>query len=368
MYSFVGMLKYVYICKMFEISDHIEYLLTQHDCVIVPELGAFIARYRSAVFSSDKQSVSPPVRLIGFNPELIHNDGLLAGSLSRVKNISFEEACLLIGQEVDEIKRQLTAASEKIVLGALGTLSLNPEGHLLFDPKEEIPFLTDSFGMEPVEILPLAALYKEEPAAVSVRPHNPDVYYIPVSKRFVRRVAAAVAVIVMLMSISTPIDDANAPINYAGLISSGFLETTPLSPDRIDRAIQAEEELTHRSESVPVRAESPEIAVPAAVKTDSVPVSAGTAPVAHRPKTGNGKRYYIIVASLPTREAAVQQQSNFKKMGIQETEILDNGSKVRLYIDSFSDKRQAEEYLETVRSSSPHLKNAWLLAARNRSV
>ena len=349
---------------MFEISDHIEFLLTQHDCVVVPDLGAFITRYRSAVFSPDKQTLLPPARLIGFNPELVHNDGLLAGSLSRIKNISFEEAMLIVGQEVTAIRKRLAGGETVFSFGNLGSFSLNPEGNILFEPAKEIPFLMDAYSMLPVQLVPLSALIRKEPAVAVVKPHNPDVYYIPVSRRFIRRFTAAAAIILLLMFVSTPIDDADAPVNYAALVSSGLLDTS-LQPDDVDRTLQSAEETGLRDAValLPGNTRLPVEPSPAAEanaeKIQTPEVAAVTTP------SRSGKRYYIVIASLPTREAAVKQQAHFEKLGIRGAEILDSGSKFRLYIDSFSDKHEAESFLEAVRTSSSHLQNAWLLAARS---
>ena len=61
---------------MIELSKHIEVLLLENDCVIVPGLGGFIAHKRQAAYSIQKGEFMPPLRTIGFNPQLIMNDGL----------------------------------------------------------------------------------------------------------------------------------------------------------------------------------------------------------------------------------------------------------------------------------------------------
>ena len=64
-----------YFCNMIELSKHIEVLLLENDCVIVPGLGGFIAHKRQAAYSIQKGEFMPPLRTIGFNPQLIMNDG-----------------------------------------------------------------------------------------------------------------------------------------------------------------------------------------------------------------------------------------------------------------------------------------------------
>ena len=65
---------------MIELAKHIEVLLLENDCVIVPGLGGFIAHRRQASFSERTGEFQPPLRTIGFNPQLVMNDGLLVQS------------------------------------------------------------------------------------------------------------------------------------------------------------------------------------------------------------------------------------------------------------------------------------------------
>lgn len=65
---------------MFSIIEHIEYLMTRHDCVTVPGWGAFIANYSIAEYDAVHEVFTRPCRTIGFNASVSHNDGLLVQS------------------------------------------------------------------------------------------------------------------------------------------------------------------------------------------------------------------------------------------------------------------------------------------------
>ena len=62
---------------MIELARHIEILLLENDCVIVPELGGFIAHYQPAHYEENEGVYVPPIRTVGFNSQLTMNDGLL---------------------------------------------------------------------------------------------------------------------------------------------------------------------------------------------------------------------------------------------------------------------------------------------------
>ena len=63
------------------ISFHIAYLLTQHEYVIVPGLGAFVVSLPEKDKTSRWGILSPPVYSLEFDQELKHDDGLLANSI-----------------------------------------------------------------------------------------------------------------------------------------------------------------------------------------------------------------------------------------------------------------------------------------------
>ena len=71
---------------MIDIAQHIEYLLLHHDCVVVPGLGAFIVNDENARYDSGSHSFMPPVRTVGFNPEVRHNDAMLIGGTHGSRN------------------------------------------------------------------------------------------------------------------------------------------------------------------------------------------------------------------------------------------------------------------------------------------
>ena len=106
---------------MISILDHIEYLMTEHDCVIVPGLGAFISQY-SVSKNAETGIVESVKRNIAFNRSVDYNDGLLINSLMRRENISFERAKSEIDNYVRALYGQLKYEGE-VPVGRLGFFS-----------------------------------------------------------------------------------------------------------------------------------------------------------------------------------------------------------------------------------------------------
>ena len=76
---------------MNNVVRHIEYLLTRHDCVVVPGWGAWIVQSVSAAVIGNAAPI-PPRKWLSFNAALSHNDGMLAHSLMRAEGCSYDEA------------------------------------------------------------------------------------------------------------------------------------------------------------------------------------------------------------------------------------------------------------------------------------
>ena len=62
---------------MNELSRHIEVLLFENDCVIIPNFGGFVTHYTPSKRDVKENLFIPPTRVIGFNDQLKLNDGLL---------------------------------------------------------------------------------------------------------------------------------------------------------------------------------------------------------------------------------------------------------------------------------------------------
>ena len=76
---------------MIELAQHIEALLLENDCVIVPNFGGFVAHYAPATYVKEENLFLPPTRTIGFNPQLKLNDGVLVQSYMS----AYDTSCLL---------------------------------------------------------------------------------------------------------------------------------------------------------------------------------------------------------------------------------------------------------------------------------
>ncbi len=133
-----------------QLEKNISQLLYCHDCVIVPEFGGFVANYRSAWVDELRQKVHPPSKEIGFNQNLKRNDGLLVDHLAQAKKISFDEAGMLIAEEVGLWNQRLKEG--RLDLNGVGGLYYDRANNLHFDPDRNNNYLTAAFGMGAVQL------------------------------------------------------------------------------------------------------------------------------------------------------------------------------------------------------------------------
>ena len=143
---------------MLAITKHIEYLLTEHDCVLIPGLGGFVLQDRPARFSTEENIFYPPTRSIVFNPTLTYNDGLLAASFMRAQHISYEQASQCIEQEIATLHALLQKAGNRVAFGNLGCFLLTGDNTLTFEPSPDYLLNLNHFGLPTLSLLPVKEL------------------------------------------------------------------------------------------------------------------------------------------------------------------------------------------------------------------
>lgn len=139
-----------------EIERHIEILLLDNDCVIVPGLGGFTAHHVEARFDESDDVFLPPLRTLGFNQQLKINDSLLVQSYIEAYDISYPEALRRIEGEVEELRQRL-ANDGYYEMTDIGVLEMNEDGNIIFTPCEAGILTPELYGLSSFEMQPLMA-------------------------------------------------------------------------------------------------------------------------------------------------------------------------------------------------------------------
>ena len=148
------------------LENYISDLLYRYDCVTIPEFGAFLTKKVSAKVHETTHAFYPPKKVLSFNEQLQHNDGLLASYISEVEKTPYEMASQKINDQVKSIKSSLVQG-KTLTLQNIGDLSLNSDGKIVFEPSYHINYLTDSFGLSQFTSTSVSReVYKEEVEAI----------------------------------------------------------------------------------------------------------------------------------------------------------------------------------------------------------
>lgn len=131
------------------LATYIKDLLYRYECVIVPDFGGFITNKVSAKIDQSSHTFYPPTKQLGFNHHLTHNDGLLANYVASAENLSFEQATQKIVETVTQWNQQIK--TQALMLDQIGTLVLNEQNQLIFEPTTSHNYLLSSFGLSSVE-------------------------------------------------------------------------------------------------------------------------------------------------------------------------------------------------------------------------
>jgi hypothetical protein len=175
-------------------------LLFTNDCVIIPGLGGFVSNTRSTFLNPSQHTFTPPSKKVAFNSSLRTNDGLLAHYISQEENITYHEANEVIIAYVDDVFRKL-ALGEQISIEEVGTLSMDMEKHLQFEPETNSNFLLTTFGMTSIHS---PAIKREEATMEVVKGDNDTVKKGPKKRtklwKIIELVPAAAVLAIMIFN------------------------------------------------------------------------------------------------------------------------------------------------------------------------
>lgn len=380
---------------MKELARHIEVLLLENDCVIVPGLGGFIAHNKAAEFKDSANVFCPPVRTIGFNPQLIINDGLLAQSYMQAYDTDFPDASRKIESVVSQIKDSLYKNGQA-ELENIGTLYYTMAGVYGFEPYQNAFFSPSLYGLGSFSISPLSELKPVKETTVEPRimietvpSCEEDIKEKAKQRHIIKRMAehavGIAAAVILFFVLSVPVENTYLDnSSYASLgaetmldaIRSKSMATTSLKTKDIKQ-----NNATNRRNNVntlrPVAVKSvkvekaepkaskevkalPAVAKKEVVKTEAVKAETKGTKEVQKSKSSQNKGMFIIVASLPTMQDAEKELAKFKKQGYEEATILTSDNRYRIALYSYTDKSKAYEKINELRKDE-QFKTAWLL-------
>ena len=323
---------------MIELEKHIEVLLLNNDCVIVPGLGGFMGHYMDARFDEQESLFLPPLRSLGFNPQLTINDSLLVQSYVEAYDISYPEALRRIEAEVQELRLHLETEG-KYELNDIGILSLNDEGHLTFAPCEAGILTPALYGLGSFEMPRIDTVASQNSETNSIGIHENA---ITIKMSWIRNMVAAVAAIIAFFMIGTPVSDSEIPTNIQ---QSAFISIPSAH---------------HATPAAEVAAES----IAKAIVETSMANGAATVSSEVNAETSQSKeadaQYCLVLASQVSKKNAEVFISQLQAKGFEDVRILTT-TMTRVVYGNFASESEAYNHLQSLQGQSKYFQDAWVM-------
>ena len=138
------------------LEKYIPELLFNLECLIIPDFGGFVTRTETAAFDEQNMSFRPPFRSISFNKNLVINDGSLIHHVMNTEKITYEQASIAIKYAVAKWNSTLIE-KKRLEINGIGVFSLFTDQTIQFEPKIDVNFLIESFGLFPITVRPVNA-------------------------------------------------------------------------------------------------------------------------------------------------------------------------------------------------------------------
>ena len=358
---------------MIELERHIEVLLLNNDCVIIPNFGGFMVHHVEARYDEKDHIFLPPYRTLGFNPQLKMNDSLLAQSYIEAYDISYPEAIKRIESEVDELNQILDNEGE-YELNDIGTLHRNEMGSFDFVPCDAGILTPYLYGLSSFELESLSSIKAKRNKEVIEA--EKEITNIPtgiqalekanifanqsslsnktedeqedqeksirISISMLRNAAAVAILFVVLMLIPTPLSNKKDKLIQSELNTSLLYKIIP------------NDVITEKAGVNPLEkiASKPQTESTKAVKAKEVVEEVNT------PKKQE-TFYTIVLASRITKKNAEAYIESLKNKGLENAEMIAKGVHVKVICGRYESEKEAYKAMNKL-NNNPDFADCWV--------
>lgn len=362
---------------MKEVAQYIEHLLRQHDCVIVPGLGGFIAQDCAATYIEEECCFLPPYRSVTFNPCLTMNDGLFVHEVAEQHHLSYDDALTAVNHMVNEIhKRILTKGKYKIA--GVGTLENVNAKSYEFTPLPYGIEAPDLYGLDSYYFAPIPNETDDNDEAIAVSANNSgdakeatkdnDHFTLSIPMSVIRYAAvAAVSVVFFFICI--------APFNTAihqGRSEAGMFQVIW---NLIEPQVTPVQTTTSVTEKKGVQTTNTEVETTAAEITEAHTAETETSaetttaePAASEGVVSEGvaaktHHFAISVATAIPEEGAKGLVATMKSNGLPDAHIVKDDY-IRVVYGYYTTETEAQAALATLRESNSAFAQSWVLQVK----
>lgn len=358
---------------MIELERHIEVLLLNNDCVIIPNFGGFMVHHVEARYDEKDHIFLPPYRTLGFNPQLKMNDSLLAQSYIEAYDISYPEAIKRIVSEVDELNQILDNEGE-YELNDIGTLHRNEMGSFDFIPCDAGILTPYLYGLSSFELESLSSIKAKRNKEVIEA--EKEITNIPtgiqalekanifanqsslsnktedeqedqeksirISISMLRNAAAVAILFVVLMLIPTPLSNKKDKLIQSELNTSLLYKIIPNDVITEKAGVNPLEKIA----SKPQPESTKEVKAKEVVEEVNTPKKQETF-------------YTIVLASRITKKNAEAYTKSLKTKGLENAEMIAKGGHVKVICGRYESEKEAYKAMNKL-NNNPDFADCWV--------
>lgn len=345
---------------MKEFIRHIEILLLDNDCVVIPGFGGFVTSHAPSTYIEDEQLFLPPIRTVGFNGQLKEDDGLLCKTYCTTYHISEQEAKNLIASHIQAIQNELLE-NGTCDLGSIGIFTME-NNNIRFSPCEAGTICPSFYGLDALVFPKLTAQETIPNYTNQIKDKKvcikSDEIVIRIKKSWLNNIAAVAAVVIMFLLISPKAQNTS-------IISSEKADFALLMSTRPSLNTSENHNLT-----VPAQ-KTPKQAIESNSNKTKKTVSPTSAQAVEKPiaKTASTEKvtkenFCVVVASAIPETNAKIFVSNLHKEGFTDATIYKKGKMVRVVFSGFATEAEAYQKLKSLRQRSDKFNSAWILSTK----
>jgi len=321
------------------INKHISFLLCEHNCVIIPKFGGFVANYESASIDKRTNLIYAPKKIVAFNKSLQNNDGLLVNEIAKCEGLTFKQAEKELTQYVTNLKESLDL-HKKFFIDKVGTLLNTSDEIILFIQSKSSNHLLDSFGLSTLQYSPIERKTAKELFEDKIK--NIEKKHLPSNKKPWLKVAAILIPIIMISAL--------------GVGNIEKLQTTyaNLSPFSYKKTKTIENVISPSLSSFDIKSPTNDIkgAVMSFYETKDNIIS---------PVSIELDGHFVIAGAFSYKENAKKMIATLQGAGFSNSKIVNqnNSGLYRVCYDGFTDPSDAIVALRKIKRTNP---SAWLLS------
>lgn len=358
---------------MKNLARHIELLLLDNECVIIPQFGGFVTQYKDIEYLDEDAIFMPPSRTVGFNEKLQGNDGLLVASFMETYCVAESEAKRMIHAEVLEMRQQLLE-NGTYDFGSLGLLNQNEDGEISFSPCAAGVSTPDFYGLDVLEF-PRLQLDAGSASRQYIQDYKPLLskdergFTINISHKAVHQLATMAAAILLFFFFATPIRNVNVShsedvVGKSVMLASSFLVPQMSVEDFCVKASEYDPLVVSDTVVLTTDTTKVKVTVSDANVVEPVPTAStktSSAVLTSKEFSETVEEYAVVVASSIPESNASLLIEQLQDKGFPGATIFRKGKMVRVVFRGFKTEQEAQIKKNRLRDAGTDFKGVWIL-------